>query len=177
MGHNRPPRYYRGGNIMNRRTTLLLTGMTLLSLAVGAFPQAGFAQTDPFPGTWQLNLAKSKYSPGPPPKSSTVTVQAVGQNHTLTGVSIDAEGKQTSAENTRIYDGMSHPVTGNADWDADAFSRVDDHTIIISYTKAGKLVRTSTNVVSQDGKTVTATAIGTDANGRPVINVAVYDKQ
>jgi hypothetical protein len=53
-----------GRKIMNRRT---LTTMVLLGLAVAtAFPQIACAQTDPFLGTWQLNLAKSKYSPGPP---------------------------------------------------------------------------------------------------------------
>jgi hypothetical protein len=47
---------------MNRRSTLMLTGITL-GLAVAAFPQVSFAQSDPFMGTWQLSLAKSKYSP------------------------------------------------------------------------------------------------------------------
>jgi hypothetical protein len=161
---------------MNRRSTLMLAGITL-GLALAAFPQISYAQSDPFMGTWQLNLAKSKYSPGPLPKSSTVTVQAVGQNHKITNAPIDAEGKQTSVENTRIYDGMSHPVAGNPSYDAGAFTRVDTYTIIISYTKAGKLVRTATNVVSQDGKTITATNIGTDANRRPINIIAVYDKQ
>jgi len=162
---------------MNRRTTLMLTSMMLLGLTIDGVPQPSFAQNDPALGTWQLNLAKSKYSPGPPPKSSTVSVQAVGQNHKLTAITIDAEGKQTSGENTRIYDGMSHPVTGNPDYDAGAFTRVDAHTIIISYTKAGKLVRSATNVVSEDGKTITAINIGTDTNGRQINNIAVYDKQ
>jgi hypothetical protein len=44
-------------------------------------------------------------------------------------------------------------------------------------TKAGKLVQTSTDIVSPDGKTRTATVTGTDANGRPYTNVSVYDKQ
>jgi hypothetical protein len=160
---------------MNRRSTLMLAGITL-GLAVAAFPQVSFAQSDPFMGTWQLSLAKSKYSPGPSPKSSTVTVQAVGQNHKLTVVTTDAEGKQTSVENTRIYDGMSHPVAGNPSFDAGSFTRVDAYTIIISYTKAGKLVRTATNVMSQDGKTITATATGTDARGQ-IHDITVYDKQ
>jgi hypothetical protein len=159
---------------MKRRAVLIAT--TLLGLAITA-PQSVFAQSDPFLGTWQLSVAKSKYSPGPPPKSSNVTVQAVGQNHKLTVVTIDPEGKQTSAENTRVYDGMSHSVTGNPDYDAGTFTRVGTYTIIISYTKDGKLVRTATNVVSQDGKTITATNVGTDASGRAINNIAVYDKQ
>jgi hypothetical protein len=161
---------------MNQRATLMLTGMALLSLAI-AVPQAALAQSDPSVGTWKLNLTKSTYTPGPPPKSSTVTVEAVGQNHKLTNVTIDAEGKQTSTENTRIYDGLSHPVTGNPNYDAGAFTRVDAYTIIIGYTKDGKLVRTATNVVSKDGKTITATNAGTDGRGRPINIIAVYDKQ
>ena len=46
-------------------------------------PQASFAQTDPWLGTWKLNLAKSTYSPGPPPKSLTVTIEAAGQGMKL----------------------------------------------------------------------------------------------
>jgi hypothetical protein len=57
-----------GRNIMTRRTTLTLTTMALLGLAVAtALPQAGFAQSaNPWMGTWQTNLAKSTFSPGPP---------------------------------------------------------------------------------------------------------------
>jgi hypothetical protein len=50
---------------MKRRTMIILTGV--LGLAVAASPQLGFAQSVPWLGTWQLNLAKSKYDPGPPP--------------------------------------------------------------------------------------------------------------
>jgi hypothetical protein len=78
---------------MNRRATFILTGMTLLGSAIAALPQVGFAQSDPWLGTWKLNLAKSKYGPVPLPKSLTVTVQEEGQNHKVTAVGIDAEGK------------------------------------------------------------------------------------
>jgi hypothetical protein len=43
--------------------------------------------------------------------------------------------------------------------------------------KGGKLVGVGWAVVSQDGKTWTVTQTGSDANGRPVNSVAVYDKQ
>jgi hypothetical protein len=60
-----------GRTIMNRST---LTTTALLGLAVGtALPQAGFAQAPVLPnGIYQLDLAKSKYSPGPSPKSNTL---------------------------------------------------------------------------------------------------------
>jgi hypothetical protein len=55
---------------MNRRT---LTTIALLGLAVAALPQVGFAQSGSLIGTWRLNLDKSKFSPGPPPRSATLT--------------------------------------------------------------------------------------------------------
>ena len=45
---------------MNRRATLMLT-MTLLGVVFAASPQVALAQSDPFDGIWQLNLAKSKF--------------------------------------------------------------------------------------------------------------------
>jgi hypothetical protein len=47
--------------------------MTLAFLAVlfaAALPQASFAQSNPLVGTWKIDLAKSKYTPGPLPKAS-----------------------------------------------------------------------------------------------------------
>jgi hypothetical protein len=81
---------------MNRRIALMLT-MTLLGLAT--LSRLGLAQSDPFLGTWQLNLAKSKYSPGPPPKSQTVNFQ--GEGGRITVVGIDAAGK---SGNGRIHE-------------------------------------------------------------------------
>jgi hypothetical protein len=63
-----------GRNIMTRRSTLTLTTIALLGLTVStAPPQTGFAQSDPLIGTWKLNLARSTFSPGPPPRMSRVT--------------------------------------------------------------------------------------------------------
>ena len=74
---------------MNLRT---LTTITLLGLAVVVtLPQAAFAQTNL--GTWKLNLAKSTYSPGPAPRSQTLTFTGTGQNLVDNLEGIDAEGK------------------------------------------------------------------------------------
>ena len=43
--------------------------------------------------------------------------------------------------------------------------------------KAGKIVLTSTNEISNDGKTMTITTKGVNANGQQVHNVRVYEKQ
>jgi hypothetical protein len=162
---------------MNRRANILIV-TTLLGLAGAGIAQSSFArQSDPWLGTWQLNLTKSKYSPGPPPKSVTFDIQAEGQSHKLTAVGINAQGNPTSIVFTWIYDGVPHPATDNPNYDARAVTRVDAYTHVMSFTKAGKLVRVETNVVSRDGKTATATISGVDANGRQINNIQVYDKQ
>ncbi len=45
------------------------SALAILGPAVTLKPQAA----DPLIGTWKLNLAKSKFSPGPAPKSVTAT--------------------------------------------------------------------------------------------------------
>jgi hypothetical protein len=162
---------------MTNRSTSLLAGVAILSMLAVALPRAGVAQSDPLTGTWQLNPAKSKYSPGPAPKSQTVTIEAQGQNHKLTLVAVDAAGKSTTTVIMRAYDGTPHPVTGNPAYDAESAARADANTVIISRTKAGKPVEIDTMSVSSDGKTRTLTTTGIDASGHPIGNSAVFDKQ
>ena len=159
---------------MKRRTILTLTVITLLGLA--ALPQTGFAQSAPATGLWQLNLAKSKYSPGPSPKSGTIYVRGEGQNRKATAVGIDAAGNPTVILLPEyIPDGKPHPVTGAPAYDASVWTRVNAYTFNVSRTK--EVVQTVTNVVTPDGKTLTLTTTGTDASGRQINNIAVYDKQ
>jgi hypothetical protein len=160
---------------MNRRT---LTTIVLLGLAVAtALPQIAFAQTDSFLGTWQLNLAKSKYSPGPPPKSGTMYIRGEGQTQRNTAVNIDAEGNPGTLVTMRVFDGQPHPVTGSNLYDETTYTRIDAYSNKVVLTKAGKFVSTIGGVLSQDGKTYTLTTTGTDANGRQINNISVYDKQ
>jgi hypothetical protein len=162
---------------MNRRTTLMLTGMALLGLAMATLPQLGFAHGSPLIGTWKLNLDKSKYSPGPPPRSNTLTLTQDGQNIRDTNQGTDAQGNATGGVLMINFDGQPHPSTGFPNFDAVALTRLDADTFIFARFKAGKLVATGTAVVSQDGKTETITSTGIDANGRPLASTTVYDKQ
>jgi hypothetical protein len=161
---------------MNRRTTLV--SIALLSLVACAFPQASFAQSDSMSGLWQVNVAKSKYDPGPPPKSQTVYFQGEGQNRKVTIVGITAAGNPQLATFTEfVEDGKPHPVTGLAGIDAQAYTRVDARTLNVTRLKDGKVIQTGTWVVSPDGKALTVTFTGSNANGRQVNNILIYDKQ
>jgi hypothetical protein len=152
--------------------------MALLGLAVAtALPQAGLAQNNPRIGTWKLNLAKSKYSPGPPPRSNTAIFEAVGQGLRATAEGTDAQGNPTKAVfGPYFYDGKSYPITGSPAYDAPSYKQVNASTFESTRTKVGKVVQTTT-VLSADGKSFTLTTTGVDEKGQQINSVAVYDKQ
>jgi hypothetical protein len=139
---------------------------------------AAFAQSDPQVGVWKLNIAKSKYSPGPAPKSATTRIDAAGAG---TKVIVDQEmpdGTKRHWEFTANYDGKDSPVTGNnPDIDMVARTRLDASTVQTVSKKAGKVTTTQTSAVSSDGKTRTVTTKGVNASGQQVNNVAVYERQ
>ncbi len=62
---------------------------------------------------------------------------------------------------------------------ADAISRESDlvEHPRLKLTRGGKVVATVTTVVSQDGKSLTLTAAGTDEKGKKFKTIVVYDKQ
>ena len=135
------------------------------------------AQTSPEVGTWKLNVAKSKYSPGPAPKSQTATFAAAGQGVKVTTEGVAADGSKTAQSYTANYDGKDVPLTGSAIADTVSLKRINPTTVERTDKKTGKVVQTLTRVISADGKTLTITTKGTNAQGQPVNNVAIYDKQ
>src|SRR5215813_12591005 len=168
------------GDAMRILKTFIGVGVVVAFLAMCLFATSslsGFVQTDPFIGTWKLNLAKSKFSPGPPPKSQTAIYEAVGQGIKVTVKITDAEGKPIDLQYTVNYDGKDFPVTGYPDWDTQAWKRIDANTVEFTRKKAGKVVSTATSVVSKDGKTRTVMEKGVNAKGEKFSNIVVYEKQ
>lgn len=138
---------------------------------------ATFAQSDPQVGVWKLNVAKSKYSPGPAPKSATTRIEAVGAGTKVIVDQVLADGTTRHWEYTANYDGKDTPVTGNPDADTVARTRINATTVQTIAKKGGKVMTTQTSAVSSDGKTRTVTTKGVNASGQQVNNVAVYEKQ
>jgi hypothetical protein len=134
--------------------------------------------TDSQVGNWKLNLAKSKYSPGPAPKSATTKIEAVGAGTKVIVDQMLADGTTRHYEFTANYDGKDNPVIGNnPDADIIARTRINANTIQSVSKKSGKVTTTQTSTVSADGKTRTVTTKGVNAAGQTVNNVAVYEKQ
>jgi hypothetical protein len=127
-------------------------------------------------GTWKLNEAKSKMAPSAT-KNHTVVYEAAGDSVKITVDGTNKDGKATHNEWTGKFDGKDYPVTGDPDIDARSYKQVNDHTLDFENKKGGKATLTGKIVVSADGKTRTVTTHGTDAQGKKITNVAVYDKQ
>jgi len=133
--------------------------------------------SDPRIGTWNVNLTKSKYSPGPPPQSLTVKVEPAGPGEKVTAEFVNADGTRTTTVYTANFDGKDYPLTGAQLANTVALKRIDARTTERTDKKEGKVVQTLRRVVAQDGKTMTVTVKGTNAQGQAVNNVIVFDKQ
>jgi len=130
-------------------------------------------------GTWKLNLAKSKRTPPStnPVTSLSIVYEAVdnGVKATITGQLKD--GTAVHFNSTVKYDGKEYPITG-APWDTVTAKQIDANTVTFADTKTGgKFHVLGRQVISADGKTMTITSEGTDADGTPVAALQVYEKQ
>ncbi len=132
---------------------------------------------DPVSGTWVLNVAKSKFSPGPAPKSESRTYVVSGEETRATRTGTDADGKPTAGEWTMVYDGKDRPMIGEPGVDTLAVKRVEGGRVTFTEKKAGQVVITGTRTISSDGKVMTIAAKGTNDKGQPFHNLMVFDKQ
>lgn len=160
------------------RTRTLVIGVVVAAFALCVSPAAGQSQ-DHWIGTWKLNTAKSKYNPGPAPRSSTLTMVAAANGaikqivETIPATSF----LPTRSELTAKFDGQDIPVKGNPNADTSAYKRIDSRTYEVVSKKDGKVTLTSRVVISADGKTRTVTQTGVNAQGQKVNNTLVYDRR
>ena len=128
-------------------------------------------------GTWNVDLAKSKYSPGPAPRSFTVKFEATPGGIKFTGDGVGADGKPNHSMFLSKFDGKDVPYEGNPDADTAAPMKIDDNSYSNTWKKGGKATVTAKVVVSADGKTMTITQVGTNTKGETVNNTIVYSKK
>lgn len=156
------------------RTKKVAFATTLLLVALAA--NAAAAVADQHSGTWKMNPAKSKYSPGPTPKSITLKIDADENNFKINADGKDADGNPTHVAYSARFDGKDYPVTGLPYAETVSVKRIDTNTIQSTLKRAGQVVMTVTSTVSHHGSMRTSTFKGKDAQGHDVDNVVVYDK-
>ena len=159
---------------MKRNTSLIWINVALgLSLAGSMTAQA----QESLYGTWKVNLAKSKYSPGPAPQRTTMRVTvSEGGLKTVNDIVTQA-GTPTFNEVLAKFDGTDREVTNTATPTTRVYKWVNDTTQEWVTKVSGKPTTTTRAVMSADGKTLTLTTTGTNAQGAQVNNVQVFEKQ
>ena len=158
------------------KRALIFVAIALFVVVVSA---PAYAQTNPLVGTWKLDVAKSKFDPGPAPKSLTRTVVADGDGVKYTFEGIAADGTAVSYGFSVKFDGKDNPISGSMPQGADTISakRSDANHYEATLKKGGKVIGTAKVSVSKGGKTTTVETNGTTSAGVKAHDVQVYDKQ
>ena len=133
------------------------------------------AQSNSFAGTWKLDVASSKFDPGPAPQSQMRTWDASGM---VMIKGVGAAGQSLSYGYSIKGDGKEYATMGAIPNTADKVStkKINANTYEANFTKAGKHVETATFKISNGGKTLTIDAKGATEKG-PFHNVTVWEKQ
>jgi hypothetical protein len=157
---------------MRRILTKALVGLAITTIAaLGA---------DNSIGKWKLNMEKSKYTPAPMPlKSLTITREASDGGVKVTTIGDRADGTTINTNYTTKYDGTAATVTGEGVlYDSISVKQVNANTFTDERKKTGGSYNaTGRTVISHDGKTMTITTKGTNADGKAFTADFVLEKQ
>jgi hypothetical protein len=148
----------------------------MLLMAVTFFVLQAASETDPIMGNWKLNLAKSRFNPGPAPRSQTRTYVETPQGIAVTIHSVGANGRASTIEFPDRYDGKDYPMKGSEVADALALVRINDYLAEATMKHAGKVVATARRRITDEGKTLIISYRELSSE-HPVDNELVYDRQ
>jgi hypothetical protein len=153
---------------MRRYVHRMSVAGALLASAVLLAAQAD--QNSPFTGTWKLNVSKSKISPGPAPKSETVTIAPDRK------VSVETVGADSKTINWSYMPAENTPVSIEGMENSTVMEKTSGNTVDHTW-KMGNGKETGHGVISKNGKTMKYTMSGTNAEGQQVHNVYIFEKQ
>jgi hypothetical protein len=159
-----------------RKQVALCVVVALMMVGVAMTPRTTRAADDPMSGTWKLNLVKSKFDPGPAPKSLTATIKVENDTETFISEGTDSAGNPTRGNFTAKIGGPDAPVTGIAYADTVSLKRVKPNHIVVTMKKGGKVTMTVHVVVAEDGKSRRLTYEGKNQDGKAVHDEVVYDR-
>src|ERR1017187_440665 len=112
-----------------------------------------------------------------PITSLTIVNEAVDGGVKVTATGQLKDGTAINYSSTDKYDGKEYPATG-APRDTISMKQINANTFTVEVRKTGgKYHSTGRTVISKDGKSMTTTTKGTDAEGNPTSGTAIYEKQ
>ena len=154
------------------RARTIHIAVMISSVLVRSAPLAGQTDSSWF-GTWTLNLARSTYSPNPPPyKRAIRRIERSGDDIKITDEMVRSRGGVTHLEWTGKFDGQDYPVQGVELVLTNAYRRVDDRTYELIQKIDGDVVATARVAMSPDGNTIT-----TVNSSRTASATTVYERR
>jgi hypothetical protein len=132
---------------------------------------------DPVMGTWKLNVARSKFTPGPGWQSQVRVYAATPTGISVTWTGVDAGGETMRVSYAYAYDGRDYPMAGSASYDTLNAVRIDARTVRSEEKRDGKTGGIAVRTVSRDGKVLTITDKGTSRKGLAFSQLLVFDRQ
>jgi hypothetical protein len=157
-----------------RSSGILAAPSLLITLLIAG---AGFAQTNQFVGTWQLNVAKSSYQPGPAPKTGVLNVEYKGNLRHSVLETVDAIGQRGRTEYSAPEDGKDYPLRGSPNADTVSLRRTAPGTIERTDKRRNEVVFVTVIRLSPDAKTMTVTQKGVTPAGEMVSNTMTFEKK
>lgn len=155
----------------------------LLAIAVLAAATNVDAQSkdDPSLGRWKLNVAKSKFTPGPALKGDTRSYEVNDEGWLIvTTETIQPDGRRTGVRFAARFDGKAYPQIGRFAPTVTLITYQPVDRLTLKYTQRdteGKVLSTNTRIVAADGKTMTIEQRSMDEKGRPTVNVELFERQ
>ena len=147
-------------------------------IVTGAFAQS---KDDTSLGSWKLNVAKSKFTPGPPIKGDTRSYEVNDEGWLIVMTeTIQPDGRRTGVRFAAKFDGKAYPQIGRFAPTVTLITYQPVDKLTLKYTQrdtSGKVLSTNTRTVSPDGKTMTIEQRSTDDKGRPTVNVELFERQ
>lgn len=162
---------------MQQHVRHALPGALILGALVFLSPTAGRAQSNPFVGTWVLNVDESTFQPANfAPEAKDLTLEMVGDKlrmHTRT-IRGQGAGSARETELTLGFDGseVEVPATGVKV----SLKKMSDTSFARMAKGEGRQMETSTWTLSSDRNMLTVTTEGVDGFGATYTSTQVFER-
>lgn len=140
------------------------------AISPAAEPTAGW-------GTWKLDTERSRFSPGPPPRSLTTRFEPSGDGVKWSSERVGPDGQRSIAQYTARYDGKDYPISGSPGADTISLRRVDSRTTERVNKRNGKVVSVETRRVAADGDSYVTNVTGKTAKGEAIDHMMWFNRQ
>ena len=154
----------------------LLIGIAIL-LPASTLKAQSSVSSDPFIGSWALNVQKSTYPAGTCPKRMAIEMEKDGDGVRYRSSAWYANGATSFSHYTAKYDEREVLVQGSNGFLLPvSLKRIATDTVVATYKRGMQPVATSRREVSADGQVMTIKTVVTGKDGKTVTTIGVYDK-